>query len=267
MGYAIMSKLTNELRFAQETAVAAGAILRRGMTKRRTIHHKGRVDLVTEIDLKAESFILRRIKKAFPTHAVLAEEQGASHNQSSYLWVIDPLDGTTNYAHGYPAFCVSIGLEVDGVPALGAVYDPVRDELFSARRGHGAFLNRRKIHVSDQRRLSQSLLATGFPYDIAESDVDNLDNFARMYKVAQAIRRGGSAALDLCYLACGRFDGFWELKLHPWDVAAGTVLIAEAGGRVTDFHGRPFSIYHCDLLASNGHIHRQIQKILLKNSL
>jgi myo-inositol-1(or 4)-monophosphatase len=259
-----MPGLDKEIRFARQTALAAGEILRRGQRKHQTFTLKGRVDLVTAYDLRSERLIIDRITRAFPHHAVLAEERGENHKQSRFRWVIDPLDGTTNFAHGYPAFCVSIGLEVDGEPALGVVYDPVHDELFHAVRGQGAFVNRRRIHVSEQKALSRSLLATGFPYDIAESNVDNLDNFARMYKVAQGIRRCGSAALDLCHVACGRFDGFWELKLHPWDVAAGMVIVVEAGGRVTDFHGHKSSIFDLDIIASNGRIHRQIQDILLR---
>jgi myo-inositol-1(or 4)-monophosphatase len=180
------------------------------------------------------------------------------------VWIVDPLDGTTNYAHGYPAFCVSIGLEVEGVMAVGAIYDPLLDELFYASKDAGAFLNRRRIHVTSRKKLKDSLLATGFPYDIAESEIDNLNNFARMYKVARGIRRGGSAALDLAYLACGRFDGFWELKLHPWDTAAGIVIVQEAGGKVTRIDGGGFHIADMDILASNGKIHKQMQKVLLR---
>jgi len=259
-----MPDFMKEIKFAKETAVKAGAILRKGMNRRRQVNFKGRVDLVTEYDLRSEKYITGEIARVFPHHSILAEESGETQKQSSYLWIIDPLDGTTNFAHDYPAFCVSIGLEVDGEMVLGAVYDPVHDELFHAVRGKGAFCNKRRIQVSSQNKLNRSLLGTGFPYDIAESKLDNLDNFARMYKVAQGIRRGGSAALDLCYLACGRFDGFWELKLHPWDSAAGLVIVQEAGGKVTDFHGKKYLIYAQELLASNGKIHRQMQKILLK---
>ncbi len=253
-----------ELAFAKETALRAGVILLKGLKRQRRINFKGRVDLVTEYDLKSEQFITSQIARTFPHHSILAEEGGETQNKSSYIWIIDPLDGTTNYAHGYPAFCVSIGLEIDGEPTLGAVYDPVHNELFYAADGQGAYVNRKRIHVSAENTLLGALLATGFPYDIAESDIDNLDNFARMYKVAQGIRRGGSAALDLCYLACGRFDGFWELKLHPWDTAAAVVIVSEAGGKISDFKGRKYSIYGSELLASNGKIHRQMQKILLK---
>lgn len=261
-----MPKFGREYRIACETARLAGDILRRGLKSRRTVMLKGRVDLVTQIDLKSERFITGRIAKAFPEHAILAEESGRNRTESSYVWIIDPLDGTTNYAHGYPAFCVSIGLEVDGQPILGAIYDPNRDELFSARHRGGAFLNRKRIQVSAEAKLSRSLLATGFPYDIAESRIDNLDNFARMYKAARGIRRAGSAALDLCYLACGRFDGFWELKLHAWDMAAGVVIVSEAGGKITTFAGRPHSIYTREILASNGRIHRQMQNVLLRSA-
>ena len=257
-----MPRYRNELAFARRTALEAGAILRNGLRRRRDVRLKGRVDLVTQYDLRSERLITRAIRDAFPDHALLAEEGGASARTSSHRWIIDPLDGTTNFAHGHPAFCVSIGLEVDGGMALGVVYDPVRDELFHAVTGGGAFLNGRRIHVSSETRLERSLLSTGFPYDIATSPVDNLDNFGRLYKVSQGIRRGGSAALDLCYLACGRFDGFWELKLHPWDTAAGIVIVAEAGGKITDFHGRRYSIFDLEILASNGRIHRQMQKIL-----
>ncbi len=253
-----------ELAFAKKTAVRAGVILRAGMGRQRTVKHKGRVDLVTQYDLKSEAFITGEVNRVFANDAILAEEGGETERKSSRVWIIDPLDGTTNFAHGYPAFCVSIGLEVKGEMVLGAVYDPVHDELFYAVRSGGAFLNRRRIHVTDQAKLTDSLLATGFPYDIAESEIDNLDNFARMYKVARGIRRGGSAALDLCCLACGRFDGFWELKLHPWDTAAGIVIVREAGGRVTDFAGKKYSIYGRYILASNGKIHKQMQNVLLK---
>ncbi len=259
-----MPDFKKELKFAKEAAVKAGAIIRKGMNKRRKVNFKGRIDLVTEFDLKSEKFITGEIAKVFPQHSILAEEGGETQRGLSHIWIIDPLDGTTNFAHDYPAFCVSIGLAVDGKNVLGAVYDPVHDELFYAAQGRGAFCNKRRIHVSSQNKLNRSLLATGFPYDIAETKEDNLDNFARMYKVAQGIRRGGSAALDMCYLACGRFEGFWELKLHPWDTAAGLVIVREAGGRVTGIDGKKYSVFDQDLLASNGKIHRQMQKVLLR---
>jgi len=260
-----MADFKKELRFAKEIALGAGDILSKGMKQRLEVKLKGRVDLVTEIDLRSEKFITRRISRVFPDHSILAEEGGETQKRSSHLWIIDPLDGTTNYVHGYPAFCVSIGLEVERKMVLGVIYNPVHKELFYAIKGKGSFLNRGRITVSKETKLANSLLATGFPYDIAETNIDNLDNFARMYKVARGIRRGGSAALDICYMACGRFDGFWELKLHPWDTAAGIVIVREAGGRVTRIDGGKYSIYDKSILASNGKIHRQMQKILLRS--
>ncbi|MFH1701167.1 MAG: inositol monophosphatase family protein [Candidatus Zixiibacteriota bacterium] len=258
-----MPDFRKELKFAKETAVAAGAILMKGLKSKRLVHYKGRVDLVTQFDLKTEKYIVGKINRAFPRHAILAEEGGGKEYQSDYKWIIDPLDGTTNFAHGYPAFCVSIGLEVEDEMMLGAIYNPVLDELFYASKGNGAFLNRKRIHVSEERKLAHSLLATGFPYDIADTYIDNLDNFGRMYKASRGIRRAGSAALDLCYLACGRFDGFWELKLHPWDTAAGIVIVSEAGGRISDLNGGKYSIYDNSILATNGKIHKQMKMILV----
>ena len=258
-----MTKFAKELKFARETAYDAGGILHKSFYHKHQVHLKGRVDLVTEADLKSEKYIKRQIERNFPAHSILAEEAGLTDKRTDFVWIIDPLDGTTNYAHGYPAYCVSIGLEVAGEMAVGAVYNPVLDEMFYARSGGGAYLNRRRIKVSAEKKLAASLLATGFPYDIAETKIDNLGNFGRMYKISRGIRRGGSAALDLCYLACGRFDGFWELKLHPWDTAAALVIVREAGGRVTAIDDGKYSIYDKDILASNGKIHRQMQKVLM----
>lgn len=259
-----MADFTKELKFAKDLVLGAGDILARGRKTRPRVKLKGRVDLVTEIDLKSEKYIKRRINKTFPNHAILAEESGRTENRSPCLWIIDPLDGTTNYAHGYPAYCVSIALMVEGKITLGVVYDPNLNELFYTAQGRGAFLNNRRISVSGETKLSCSLLATGFPYDIADTHIDNLGNFARMYKAARGIRRGGSAALDMCYLACGRFDGFWELKLHPWDTAAGILLIREAGGRVSQISGDKYSIFDKNILASNGKIHKQMKQVLQK---
>ncbi len=256
----------NEWKFAKDTAVATGAILLRGLKRKRKVSFKGKVDLVTQVDLRAEKFITSGIKKTFPDHSILAEESGVSDKKSSFQWIIDPIDGTTNYAHGYPAFCVSIALAVDGQMILGAIYDPGRDELFYAHRGQGSFLNKKRIHVTGEKKMLNSLLATGFPYDIAESKIDNLENFGRMYKDSRGIRRGGSAALDLCYVACGRFDGFWELKLHPWDTAAGLVIVEEAGGKVTQIDGSKYSIYKNNIVASNSRIHKQMMNVLIKDT-
>lgn len=260
---------------AIEAALKAGEILNKHKGKVKNIGYKNEVNLVTEVDKISEEAILRIIKKNFPDHAILTEESAefipnvhpkGKKSKSIYKWIIDPLDGTTNYAHGLPIYCVSSALEENGKIILGVVYNPNLDELFVAEKGKGAFLSsckiRRRISVSQTTQLSKSLLATGFPYDIRTSEINNLDHFANFYKKAQAVRRGGSAALDLCYLAMGRFDGFWELKLSPWDTAAGSLLVEEAGGKVTDFLGGPFNIYLKEILASNGKIHKQMIEVL-----
>lgn len=219
-------------------------------------------NLVTEVDRRSEAAIIEALSKAFPEHQILAEEGGeGSQKPSPYKWIVDPLDGTTNFAHGFPAFCVSIGLEVEGRVVLGVVYDPLRQELFEAEAGKGAFLNGERMSVSRAAALDQALLVTGFAYD-QEGRRSNLDHFSRFALRAQGIRRTGSAAIDLCYVASGRIDGFWELKLFPWDVAAGSLIVAEAGGRVSDFAGHPFSIYGHEVLASNGHVHQTMINVL-----
>jgi myo-inositol-1(or 4)-monophosphatase len=193
---------------------------------------------------------------------VLAEESGASaEGQSEWRWIIDPLDGTTNYAHGYPCFCVSIALEQAGTLELGVIYDPLREELFAARRGDGATLNGRPIRVSEVSEMNRAMLCTGFPYNVRERD-DFARHFSNFIMRAQAVRRDGSAALDLAYVACGRFDGFWEEGLRPWDVAAGVLLIQEAGGRSSHYDGAPFDIYTPPIIASNGLIHEEMMSIL-----
>jgi myo-inositol-1(or 4)-monophosphatase len=250
------------LEFVQATSAAAGEILIKKNRLRNKIRYKGRVNLVTAADLASEKYIIRTIVKKYPHHSLLAEETPAAEKKSEFRWVIDPLDGTTNYAHGFPFYCVSIALEYSGEIIVGAVYDPEREELFSAYLGGGADLNGRKIGVTSEARLARSLLATGFPYDIGTTQEDNLNNYTRFARLSRGIRRAGSAALDLCYVACGRCDGFWELKLSPWDTAAGRLIVEEAGGKVTDFKGRPYSIYDKYIIASNGHIHSQMKKIL-----
>lgn len=226
---------------------------------------KGDIDLVTEADLASEALIIERIKSYYPQHGILAEESGEAvlvgGKQSEWKWIIDPLDGTTNYAHGYPCFCVSIALERAGELQLGVIYDPMRDEMFAAERGQGATLNNRKIKVSDVDLLSQAMMCTGFPYNVRERP-DFARDFTNFTMQAQAVRRDGSAALDLAYIACGRFDGFWEDGLNPWDTAAGVLLIHEAGGRVTDFQDRPLNIYTAKVVTSNGLIHSDILRVL-----
>lgn len=246
----------------ESVAREAGILLRERLHEDHTVGYKGENDLVTETDRLSEALILRRIAEVFPDHAILAEESPERHTGSDFRWIIDPLDGTTNYAHGFPFFCVSIALEVEGVVRLGAVYNPIQDEFFLAQKGAGARLNGRPMAVSRTNELSRSLLGTGFPYDIRENRNNNLNYFRTMAKRAQAIRRPGSAALDLAYVAAGRFDGFWELKLSPWDTAAGWLLITEAGGIVTDLTGAPYGLSSLHLLASNGLIHREMLALL-----
>ena len=230
--------------------------------KIKSIDYKGEINLVTEADRRSEEVILSIIKDSYPDHRILAEETGESGNSSPFKWIIDPLDGTTNYAHGYPCFCVSLAVEHEEEVIYGAVYDPVKDELFTAEKGKGAFLNGKEIKTSSTKQLDQSLLCTGFPYDVRDDMDSNMINFRTFLMKAQAVRRDGSAALDLCYTAAGRFDGFWEQKLFPWDVAAGGLLVTEAGGKLSNFKGENFSIYDKEIVASNGIIHDQMTKAL-----
>jgi myo-inositol-1(or 4)-monophosphatase len=253
---------TDIREFAIDTARRAGALLKEHVGKVGRIEFKGAVDIVTEVDRKSEDLIMAAIRKSFPGHGILTEESPELKQDSPYKWIIDPLDGTTNYSHGFPFFCVSIGFEEAGEVTFGVVYDPMLDELYTAEKGNGAALNGKKIKVSAIDDLGRSLLATGFPYDLRASKDNNLNFFSEFAVKAQAIRRAGSAALDLCYIASGRFDGYWEMKLRPWDVAAGTLIVSEAGGRVTDFSGGPFSVYGKEFLASNGLIHEDMTRIL-----
>ena len=253
------------LNFAVDMARDAGALLvqRLGSAK---VSTKGDINLVTEADIAAENLILERIRSYYPQHGILAEESGeailVSGKRSDWKWIIDPLDGTTNYAHGYPCFCVSIGLEHAGQLEIGVVYDPMRDEMFAAERGQGATLNDRKIRVSSVEELNNAMLCTGFPYNVRERH-DFAREFTNFTMAAQAVRRDGSAALDLAYVACGRFDGFWEDGLSPWDIAAGALLIAEARGKITNYKDEPLDIYNEQVLATNGLIHDAMMKVLL----
>jgi myo-inositol-1(or 4)-monophosphatase len=250
------------LDFAVRVAKDAGRLLRDRLGTNIQVGHKGAINIVTDLDLASEQLIREAIATYYPRHEVLAEEGGLAESRSDYRWIVDPLDGTTNYAHGYPVFCVSIALEHKGEVILGVVYDPMRDELFTAERGAGAALNNRPIRVSSTGDLMQSLLSTGFPYDIRTSTWTNLDHWSNFAMNAQALRRDGAAALDLCYVACGRFDGFWELNLSPWDTAAGALVVEESGGRVSDFEGKAFSNYGPQILASNGLIHQRMIEVL-----
>jgi myo-inositol-1(or 4)-monophosphatase len=244
--------------FTVNLAHRAGSLLMEKFNQSIEIHYKGDINLVTEADRMSEDLIVDSIKKNFPDHGILSEESAAIREGLPMRWIIDPLDGTTNYAHGYPVFCISIALEKDGAVILGVVYDPTRQDTFVAVRGGGAYLNGIKLCVSGEGDLKRSLLATGFPYDIRESKDDNINYFSQMAKEAQAIRRAGAAALDLAYVAAGRFDGFWELKLMPWDMAAGCLLVEEAGGQITDISGGSWSVLSPHLVVSNGRIHEQM---------
>jgi len=223
----------------EQLARKAGSILRDGYDKEHTVHYKGEIDLVTEIDHKSEAFLIGEIQSKFPGSHILAEESGKTEGDNEGLWYIDPLDGTVNYAHHIPMFCVSIAYAVSGTTILAAVYDPMRDEMFTAERTKGAFLNGRKIQAAKTNELGKCLLATGFPYDTWDTELDNFKYFERLGKRTQGVRRLGSAALDACYVAAGRFEGFWEYKLKPWDVAAAGLIAEEAGAKVTSIDGRP----------------------------
>lgn len=227
------------------------------------VEKKGAIDLVTEVDVAVERMFRELIAARYPDHDVLAEEMGQTSSGARHRWVFDPLDGTTNYAHGIPIFCATVALEIDGVPHVAAVYDPNRRELFTAERGAGAWLNGQPLHVSAARSLTDSVLVTGFPYDIREPQRmrDILTLFTGFLGQARAIRRLGSAAIDLCWVAAGRMDGFWEQALQPWDVMGGALIVQEAGGRVTNLDGSPWDAHRGNVLATNGHIHAEMLRI------
>ena len=252
------------LNFAIETARAAGHLLLEKYGRITAVTKKGDYNLVTEADLASEALIIDRIKSHYPRHMILAEESGDTvvvDGDSRWKWIIDPLDGTTNFAHGYPCFCVTMALEHDGTLVAGVTYDPTRNELFTAEKGQGASLNFKPIHVSTTQKMSESLLVTGFPYDFKDR-ADFARHLTAFLLGARGVRRDGSAAIDMAYVACGRFDGFWEEGLNPWDVAAGVLMIEEAGGRVTNYDGTPLSIYNPPICASNGVIHEEMLTVL-----
>ena len=275
------------LKIAENAAREAGLLLREKFGKVKEVEYKTKNSLVTEVDRLSENLIVKVIRENFPSHDILAEEAGRISNKSSHVWIIDPLDGTTNYAHTYPFFAISIALEVEGVIRLGVVYDPIRDEFFSAKLGQGAYLNGNSLKVSKTGKIEESLLCTGFTHENEWMVDENLRHFENFIRRAQAVRRDGSAALDLCYVACGRYDGFWELGLHSWDTAAGSLIAKEAGGKITDFSGwsgvspisptgsgtgikregykgtaQEFNIYGEETLATNGLIHDEMIRVL-----
>ena len=258
-------KLQQILEYIASLARKAGDHILGSSGRGKAISYKSEVDLITQFDGQSQDMLVAGLRKTFPDFGILSEENINLKQKARIRWIIDPLDGTTNFAHNLPIWAISLGLEVEGEVVLGVVYDPNRKELFSSIKGQGAYLNNKRIRVSKTSRLGQSLLVTGFPYDIRRSRDNNLNHFADFAVIAQAVRRLGSAALDLCFTACGRFDGYWELKLSPWDQAAGYIILMEAGGMVTDFKGRRFSIYGDRVLGTNGLIHRPMMRVLNKN--
>jgi myo-inositol-1(or 4)-monophosphatase len=253
------------LATAVEIVLQAGAIQLARRASGFHVDKKGTIDLVTEVDLECERMCRAVLAERFPDHDILAEEMSRDPGQPSasrYRWVYDPLDGTTNYAHGLPIFCSSLALQIDGRTVVGAVYDPTRAELFTAERGAGAFLNGQRLHVSAAGELIDSLLVTGFPYDVHKQTADLVTMFAAFLGRARAVRRLGSAALDLCYVAAGRFDGYWEQHLWPWDVAAGALVVTEAGGIVTGMDGSEFDPGSAHLVASNGRVHGPMLNVI-----
>ncbi|MBW7889361.1 MAG: inositol monophosphatase [Bacteroidetes bacterium] len=255
------------IQLAIEAALEAGKFLKYNVGKVKNIERKQgeETNLVTEIDKQSEALIISKIKKHFPHHDILGEESGSLNSRSEFKWIIDPLDGTTNFTHGFPIFSVTIGIEHKGEIIAGVIYDPNADELFSAEKGNGAYLNKKRIHVSSTDSLIKSLLVTGFPYNVKENPQHVVEHFVNFLPLAQGVRRLGSAALDLAYIACGRLDGYWEVFLNPWDKAAGILLVREAGGKVTNFQNDEHDvIYNPNTLASNGRIHEYMLDVLRK---
>jgi len=257
-----MSNWQQFLDTAVDAARIAGRFQRYRFASVLNVTLKGDKDLVTEVDQESERMIVGHLLGAFPDHSIVAEEGVYPQGSAPFRWIIDPLDGTTNYAHGFPWFCVSIGLESAGELVAGVIFNPMHDELFTATRGGGAFLNGHRLHVSTRSPLRDTLLGTGFPYDCASDPANNFDNFIAFQKAARGIRRAGAAALDLAYVAAGRLDGFWELKLKPWDVAAGVLLVREAGGTVSTFDGTGYDCFNHRIVASNGLIHAEMTAML-----
>jgi myo-inositol-1(or 4)-monophosphatase len=250
------------LKVAEKAAREAGKLLIDHLGKVKEVEYKAKNSLLTEVDKLSESLIIEVLQSNFPSHDFFAEESGRDKQTSSHVWIIDPLDGTTNYAHTYPVFSVSIALEIEEVIRLGIVYDPMREEFFNAELGKGAYLNQDRIKISETGIVEESLVCTGFTHENEWMVDENLMHFENLIRKARAVRRDGSAALDLCYVACGRYDGFWELGLHAWDTAAGFLILKEAGGRVSDFSDSEFTVHSEEILATNGLIHDEMIGIL-----
>ena len=255
------------LEVARNAALEAGRHQLERLGQSNNIRFKGSIDLVTDVDKRSEEIVVGAISAAFPDHGLLGEEGTKKNPDSDYLWIIDPLDGTTNYAHTYPCFAVSIGCSYKKELVLGAVYDASRDEMFTAARGRGAFLNGRPIRVSETEELSRSLLATGFPYNPNGPYGDNIENLRAFLRATQGVRRAGAAALDLCHVACGRIDGYWEINLFPWDAAAAAVIVLEAGGTLSKSDASVFCPFVPEMVASNTKIHAQMLEVLQKSML
>jgi myo-inositol-1(or 4)-monophosphatase len=254
------------LQFIETIARQAGAILKEGYGNVRQIQHKGAIDLVTEFDKRSEEVILSAIQREYPDHMILAEESGRNQAISEYEWVVDPLDGTTNFANGIPIFCVTIALFKNNSPILGVTYDPLRNEMFSAESGCGATLNGQPIHVSAKPHLEDAVISTGFPYDLRTNPRNNLDQFVQFQLRTRTVRHLASAALDCAWTAMGRLDGYWEFAVQPWDVGAGALVVQEAGGRVTSVIGSEYFLSEDSILVSNGLLHEQMLRVLRKGS-
>ena len=255
--------MTPTLADLEALARGAGEILRAGADRRSKVYHKGEIDLVTDADRDSEAYLMGEIRRRFPNHSIVAEESGGMPGSPCCTWYLDPLDGTVNYAHGVPLFAVSIGYAEEGQMRLGVVYNPVHEEMYTAGRGRGAWLNGEPIHISDAQVLDQSLLVTGFPYDIRTNPNNNLDLYVRFSLCSMGVRRLGSAALDLCYLAAGRIDGFWEITLKPWDLAAGGLIAEAAGATVTTLDGRPdYMSEPISVLAATPPVHAQMLSVI-----
>lgn len=253
--------MSRELDLAVTAAREAGEVLRRSYEQQLGVRYKGPFDLVTEADEESERTISRILREAFPAYGIYAEESGRLQGESRARWIVDPLDGTTNYSHGFPFFAVSIGLEVEGEVQAGVVYNPVLEEMFTAERGTGAALNGRPLRVSTTAELGRSLLASGFPYDRTAAPYA-LDLWGRFTLLTQGMRRAGSAALDMCYVAAGRLDGYYEQQVQAWDLAAGLIILLEAGGKATNYRGEPFDLEGREVLASNGVIHEAMVRVM-----
>lgn len=249
-------------KFLESLCYGAGEILKKKFRKTVKISRKPDTSIVTESDKAAEAFILKSIFKKYPTHSVLSEESGKFDKDKGALWVIDPLDGTTNFAHGFPWFCVSIGFLEDGVIRYAGIFNPISEEFFYSEKGKGAFRNGKKIKVSKTDNLQDALIGTGFYYTRGEELTKEMSIFARVNEKARGVRRPGSAALDLAYVACGSYDAFWERRLSPWDVAAGFLLVQEAGGKLTNYHGKPTGIYEGSCVASNPYVFEELISII-----